>query len=120
MNGDIVNKWAMGLAVFSFGFLSIGSFLFGATVTTSALRALGGGVLFGALLWLVGFLISEEENPTGDDIEEGGDTDRESVEINPNAVREKFLKKSAELAENAKEKVNKEKEEKEAKEATPF
>ena len=123
MNGDIVNKWAMGLAVFSFGFLSIGSFLFGATVTTSVLRGLGGGVLFGALLWLVGLLINEEEDPTGDDVEEEGDTDRESVEINSNAVREKFLKKSAELAENAKEKANKEKEEKkakEAKEATPF
>ena len=121
MNGDIVNKWAMGLAVFSFGFLSIGSFLFGATVTTSVLRGLGGGVLFGALLWLVGLLINEEEDPTGDDIgddvEEEGDTDRESVEINSNAVREKFLKKSAELAENTKEKANKEKE---AKEATSF
>ena len=110
MNGDIVNKWAMGLAVFSFGFLSIGSFLFGATVTTSVLRGLGGGVLFGALLWLVGLLINEEEDPTSDDVEEEGDTDRESVAINSNAVREKFLKKSAELAENA----NKEKEAKEA------
>jgi len=120
MNGDIVNKWAMGLAVFSFGFLSIGSFLFGATVTTSVLRGLGGGVLFGALLWLVGLLINEEEDPTSDDVEEEGDTDRESVEIDSNAVREKFLKKSAELAENAKEKADKEKEAKEAKEATPF
>ena len=124
MNGDIVNKWAMGLAVFSFGFLSIGSLLFGATVTTSVLRGLGGGVLFGALLWLVGLLINEEEDSTGDDIgdgvEEEGGTDRESVEINSNAVREKFLKKSAELAENAKEKADKEKEAKEAKEATPF
>ena len=124
MNGDIVNKWAMGLAVFSFGFLSIGSFLFGATVTTSVLRGLGGGVLFGALLWLVGLLINEEEYPTGDDIgddvEEEGDTDRESVEINSNAVKEKFLKKSAELTENAKKKADKEKEEKEEKEATPF
>ena len=123
MNGDIVNKWAMGLAVFSFGFLSIGSFLFGATVTTSVLRGLGGGVLFGALLWLVGLLINEEEDPTSDDVEEEGDTDRESVEINSNAVREKFLKKSTELAENAKEKADKEKkekEEKEAKKATPF
>ena len=116
MNGDIVNKWAMGLAVFSFGFLSIGSFLFGATVTTSVLRGLGGGVLFGALLWLVGLLINEEEDPTSDDVEEEGDTDRESVEINSNAVREKFLKKSTELA----EKADKEKEEKEAKKATPF
>ena len=123
MNGDIINKWAMGLAVFSFGFLSIGSLLFGATVTTSVLRGLGGGVLFAALLWLVGLLINEEEDPTGDDVEEEGDTDRESVEINSNAVKEKFLKKSAELAEKAKEKANKEKEEKEdkgAKEATPF
>jgi len=125
MNGDIVNKWAMGLAVFSFGFLSIGSLLFGATVTTSVLRGLGGGVLFAALLWLVGLLVNEEEDPTdGDDIEEEGDTDQESIEkpvlVDTEGVRQKFLKKSAELAENAKEKANKEKEEKEAKEATPF
>ena len=123
MNGDIINKWAMGVAIFAFGFLSIGSFLFGATVTTSVLRGLGGGVLFGALLWLVGFLISEEENPTGDDIEEAGDTDQESIEkpvlVDTEGVRQKFLKKSAELAENA-NKEKEEKEEKEAKEATPF
>ena len=124
MNGDIVNKWAMGLAVFSFGFLSIGSFLFGATVTTSVLRGLGGGVLFGALLWLVGFLINEEEDPTGDDIgdnvEEEGDTDRESVEINSEAVRDKFLKKSTEIAEKDAEQKAEEKGEKEKQEATPF
>ena len=120
MNGDIVNKWAMGLAVFSFGFLSIGSFLFGATVTTSVLRGLGGGVLFGALLWLVGLLINEEEDPTSDDVEEEGDTDRKSVEINPDAVRDKFLKKSNEITNKAEQEAAKEKEEKEAKEATPF
>ena len=74
---DIIDKWAVGLAVFSFGFLSIGSFLFGATTTTSALRGLGGGVLFGALLWLVGLLISEKEDSANDDIEEEGDTDQE-------------------------------------------
>ena len=68
----------------------------------------------------MGLLINEEEDLTGDDVEEEGDTDRESVGINSNAVREKFLKKSAELAENAKEKADKEKEEKEEKEATPF
>ena len=120
MNGAIINKWAMGLAIFAFGFLSIGSFLFGATVTTSALRGLGGGVLFGALLWLVGFLISDEENPTGDDIEEGSDTDQESTEkplfVDTEGVRQKFLEKSAELEEKAK----KEKEEIEKTEATPF
>ena len=119
MNGDIVNKWAMGLAVFSFGFLSIGSFLFGATVTTSVLRGLGGGVLFAALLWLVGLLVNEEEDPTGDDIgddvKEEGDTGRESVEINSEAVRDKFLKKSNEITNKAEQEAAKEKEE-----ATPF
>ena len=123
MNDIIINRCAMGLAVFSFGFLSIGSFLFGATVTTSVLRGLGGGVLFGALLWLVGLLINEEEDPTGDDVEEKGDTDRESVEINSNAVRDKFLNKSREISEKAEEEKKKEKEKqeaKEAKEATPF
>ena len=62
MNDIIVNRWAMGLAVFSFGFLSMGSFLFGATATTSALRGLGGGILFGALLWLVGVLTDKGKN----------------------------------------------------------
>ena len=62
MNDIPVNNWAVGLAVFSFGFLTMGSVLFGATVTTSVLRGLGGGILFGALLWLVGAMISKEEN----------------------------------------------------------
>ena len=124
---DIIDKWAVGLAVFSFGFLSIGSFLFGATATTSVLRGLGGGVLFGALLWLVGLLISEGEDSANDDIEEEGDTDQKSTEepvsVDTEGVRQKFLKKSAELEEKAKaekEKEEKEKEEKYNEEATPF
>ena len=62
MNDIIVNRWAMGLAVFSFGFLSIGSFLFGATATTSVLRGLGGGVIFGSSLWLAELLVNEEKD----------------------------------------------------------
>jgi hypothetical protein len=127
MNDIIVNKWAMGLAIFSFGFLSVGSFLFGATATTSVLRGLGGGVLFGSSLWLVGLLISKEEDPANDDIEEEGDTDQksteESVSVDTEGVRQKFLKKSAELEEKAKaekDKEEKDKEEKFNKEATPF
>ncbi len=124
MNDNIVNRWAMGLAVFSFGFLSIGSFLFGATATTSVLRGLGGGVLFGSSLWLVGLLISKEEDPANDDIEEEGDTDQEStaqpVLVDTEGVRQKFLKKSAELEEKARVEKEKEKEEKYNEEATPF
>ena len=124
MNDIIVNKWAMGLAIFSFGFLSVGSFLFGATATTSVLRGLGGGVLFGSSLWLVGLLISQEEDPANDDIEEEGDTDQESTEepvvVDTAGVRQKFLKKSAELEEKAKIEKEKEEEEKYNQEATPF
>ena len=127
MNDIIVNKWAIGLAIFSLGFLSIGSFLFGATATTSVLRGLGGGVLFGSSLWLVGMLISKEEDPTNHDIEEEGDTDQKSTGepalVNTEGVRQKFLKKSAELEEKAKaekDKEEKDKEEKYNKEATPF
>ena len=87
MNALIINKWAMGLAVFSFGFLSIGSFLFGATAFTSVLRGLGGGVLFGSLLWLVGLLINIEEDPVIGEVEEEGEIDQESTQestvINP-------------------------------------
>jgi len=116
MNETIINKWAMGLAVFSFGFLSIGSFLFGATVTTSILRALGGAVFFGALLWLVGLLINEEEDSIDDDIEGEDVIGQEPVAVNSEAVREKFLKKSSEIAEKNLE----EKKANETEEATPF
>ena len=124
MNDIIVNKWAMGLAVFSFGFLSIGSFLFGATATTSLLRGLGGGVLFGASLWLAGLLVNEEKDEIEGDPEEEVNAEVESTQestqktavINPNAVKEKFLKKSIELA----EKEKKDKEENYNQEATPF
>ena len=95
MNDIIVNRWAMGLAVFSFGFLSIGSFLFGATATTSILRGFGGGVLFGTSLWLAGLLVNEEK----DAIEEV-DTEAESTQES-NVVSEQFLKKSTELEEKA-------------------
>ena len=124
MNDIIVNKWAMGLAIFSFGFLSVGSFLFGATATTSILRGFGGGVLFGSSLWLVGLLIIKEEDPANDDIEEEGDTDQKSTEepvsVDTEGVRQKFLKKSAELEEKAKAEKEKDKEEKFNEEATPF
>ena len=89
MNGAIINKWAMGLAVFSFGFLSIGSLLFGATVTTSVLRGLGGGVIFGSSLWLAGLLVNEEKDviegdPEGEvnaDVESTQESTEESVEL---------------------------------------
>ena len=124
MNALIINKWAMGLSVFSFGFLSIGSFLFGATATTSVLRGLGGGVLFGTTLWLVGLLISKEEDPANDDIEEEGGTDQKSTEepvlVDTEGVRQKFLKKSTEIAEKDAAQKAEEKEEKYNEEATPF
>ena len=63
IDGKFLNKWGAGLAVFSFGFLCVGSFLFGATATTSVLRGLGGAILFGGLFWLVGTMLIQEENP---------------------------------------------------------
>ena len=116
MNDTIVNKWSMGLAIFSFGFLSIGSFLFGATVTTSALRGLGGGVLFGASLWLTGLLVIEEKGATEDDPGVDEDLGQESIKIDPEAVRKKFLEESIEIE----KKQSKEKNEQFKKEATPF
>ena len=124
MNDIIVNRWAMGLAVFSFGFLSIGSFLFGATATTSILRGLGGGVLFGSSLWLAGLFVNEEkdaiEGDSGAEVNTEAESTQESVEINPEAVREKFLKKSTEIAEKDAAQKAEEKEEKYNEEATPF
>ena len=122
MNDTIINKWSMGLAVFSFGFLSIGSFLFGATVMTSILRGLGGGVLFGTSLWLTGLLVIEEKDAMQekdameDDPGVDEDLGRESIKIDSDAVRKKFLEKSNEIE----KKQSKEKEEAYTKEATPF
>ena len=92
MNDIIVNRWAIGLAVFSFGFLGIGSFLFGATATTSALRGFCGGILFGALLWLVGLLLTGEERSLMDDNIDGeGNVDLEppKVEAQPADLQDK-------------------------------
>lgn len=80
MNSVTVTNWALGLAIFSFGFLCIGSVLFGATVITAVLRGLGGGVLFGALIWLVGSLVVKEEDITADLVfEEEDNPDMEST-----------------------------------------
>ena len=93
MNDIIVNRWAMGLAIFSFGFLSIGSFLFGATATTSILRGFGGGVLFGTSLWLAGLLVNDkkdviEEGDPEAEVDTEAESTQESVVVNPNVVRE--------------------------------
>ena len=77
---DIVNRWAVGLAIFSFGFLCIGSFLFGATATTSVLRGVGGGIFFGAILWLVGALFDTDSIPIDEDVLEGNIDTEESTE----------------------------------------
>ena len=77
---DIINKWAMGLAIFSFGFLCIGSFLFGATATTSILRGIGGGILFGTILWLVGALFDSDSTLIDEDaLEDNVNTEESTV-----------------------------------------
>jgi len=77
---DIINKWAMGLAIFSFGFLCIGSFLFGATATTSVLRGIGGGILFGTILWLVGALFDSDSTLIDKDaLEDNVNTEESTV-----------------------------------------
>ena len=81
---DIINKWAMGLAIFSFGFLCIGSFLFGATATTSVLRGIGGGILFGTILWLVGALFDSDGTPIAEDVLEN------NIDIEESTAKDKL------------------------------
>ena len=82
---DIVNKWAMGLTIFSFGFLCIGSFLFGATATTSILRGVGGGILFGSILWLVGALFDSDGTPIAEDVLEN------NIDIEESTAKDKLI-----------------------------
>ena len=63
IDGKFINNWALAQGVFSFGFLCVGSFLLGATATTSILRGVGGAIIFGALIWLAGTMFAQEENP---------------------------------------------------------
>ena len=63
IDGKFINNWALAQGVFSFGFLCVGSFLLGATATTSILRGVGGAIIFGALIWLAGTMFTPEENP---------------------------------------------------------
>ena len=80
MNDIPVNNWAVGLSVFSFGFLIMGSILFGSTVTTAVLRGLVGGILFGGLLWLVGLMIGNEKDLMDETtLEEESTSDFESI-----------------------------------------
>ena len=92
MNDIPVNNWAVGLAIFSFGFLTVGSVLFGATVITSVLRGLSGGILFGSLIWLAGVMISQEKKLMGQTmLEEEGIPDLETtpIEAKQMATRDK-------------------------------
>ena len=59
MNNIPIKSLALGLAFFSFGFLTIGSVIFGATFTTAILRGLGGGIFFGIILWLTGDIVDK-------------------------------------------------------------
>jgi len=79
MNDIHIHNWAMGLALFSFAFLSLGSIFFGATVTTGVLRGLGGGILFGVLIWLVGGIVNKEENSIDGTTEDEDVTSSDSI-----------------------------------------
>ena len=119
MNDILVNRWATGLALFSFGFLTIGSFLFGATATTSVLRGLGGGLFFGALLWMVGFLIGASDD-TGEDEQEETKELEAGPMIDAESVRNNFLNKSREIKDKEEEEKKIKEEEERINEDTPF
>ena len=63
IDSKLLIKWGAGVAIFSFGFLSLGNVLFGATPTTSFLRGIGDAILFGSLFWLVGAMLIQEGTP---------------------------------------------------------
>ena len=63
-----IQKMAVAFALLSFGILSIGSILMGATFFTGILRGIGGAILFGLLaLGIISLLMQEDEEGMIDD-----------------------------------------------------
>jgi hypothetical protein len=63
-----IQKMAVAFALLSFGILSIGSILMGATFFTGIIRGIGGAILFGLLAFGVSaMLMREDEEGMADD-----------------------------------------------------
>ena len=56
-----IQKMAVAFALLSFGILSIGSILMGATFFTGILRGIGGAILFGLLAFGVSLMLMQED-----------------------------------------------------------
>ena len=56
-----IQKMAVAFALLSFGILSIGSILMGATFFTGILRGIGGAILFGLLALGVSSMLMQED-----------------------------------------------------------
>ena len=63
-----IQKMAASFGLLTFGILSIGSVLMGATFFTGILRGIGGAILFGLLAWgMASMLMQEDEEDMVDD-----------------------------------------------------
>ena len=60
-------KMAASIGLLSFGVLSIGSVLMGATVLTGVIRGVAGAIIFGLLAWSSGTLLMREDEPDKDE-----------------------------------------------------
>ncbi len=56
-----IQKLAMAFALFSFGFVAIGSIMSGATYVTAILRGAGASLLFGGVAFALLHLMAEEQ-----------------------------------------------------------
>ena len=56
-----IQKMAVAFALLSFGILSIGSILMGATFFTGIIRGIGGAILFGLLAFGVSSMLMKED-----------------------------------------------------------
>lgn len=57
----MIRKMALAFALFSFGLVAIGSFLFGARMLSSLVRGTEAAAVFGSLAWGLGLFMEEKE-----------------------------------------------------------
>ncbi|MBI4384055.1 MAG: hypothetical protein HY579_08495 [Nitrospinae bacterium] len=80
----MIRKMALAFALFSFGIVAIGSFLFGSRILTSLVRGTEAAAVFGSLAWALG-LFMEEKDGEGSGSADGGEERQKGTNLDQTA-----------------------------------